>query len=76
MRVSEQHLRELIGEAMREPPGACADCVPQELSPIKVVHGGANWQLLSHRIPCPPGCTEKLLQTCRDLAGRYDVDWP
>lgn len=76
VRISESQLREMIGVAMREPPGSCADCVPAELSPIKPVAGSANWQVLSHRSPCAPGCAERLLEICRDLAGHYDVAWP
>jgi hypothetical protein len=76
VRISESQLREMIAVAMREPPGGCASCVPAELSPVKPVAGGANWQLLSQRGPCAPGCAERLLELCRDLAGHYDVAWP
>jgi hypothetical protein len=74
-RLAQAELLDKIGQAMREPAGPCADCLPRALAPLKAVAGSANWQLVDQDLPCAPGCAEKLLEVCRALAERYDVDW-
>lgn len=55
--------------------GGCADCVPQQLAPLRPVAGGINWQVLEHP-PCSPACQNQMFEACSRLAERYDVRWP
>jgi hypothetical protein len=70
--VSEAELIEKVRRRLESI--GCSDCVPTQLSPIKPVAGGVNWQVLANP-PCSDPCQAMMLEACAALGEQFDVDW-